>query len=167
MLIRAERERDLAEIHALHVAAFETPAEACLVDALRERVQPIVSLVAEEDSSVIGHILFSPVSLADRPDVKIMGLAPMAIAPDRQRSGVGSALVRAGLERCKESGFGAVVVLGHAEYYPRFGFSPSTNFDICCEYEVPEEAFMALELKPGYLRDESGAVRYHPAFNEL
>lgn len=81
-----------------------------------------------------------------------MGLAPMAVAPERQRQGIGSALVRAGLDRCKEPGFGAIVVLGHPEYYPRFGFSIAKRFDIGCEYEVPDEVFMVMELQPGYLR---------------
>jgi putative acetyltransferase len=91
----------------------------------------------------------------------------MAVAPERQRKGLGSALVRVGLERCSELGFGAVVVLGHPEYYPRFGFWPSSCFGIGCEYEVPEEAFMAVELQPDYLRAASGTVKYHAAFDNV
>lgn len=111
--------------------------------------------------------MLSPVSLTGHADLKIMGLAPMAVAPEHQRKGVGSALVRAGLERCKQLGFGAAVVLGHAGYYPRFGFSPATHFGIGCEYEAPEEAFMAVELQPGYLQGKSGTVRYHSAFSDV
>ncbi|MDH3444329.1 MAG: N-acetyltransferase, partial [Deltaproteobacteria bacterium] len=95
----------------------------------------------------------------------IMGLAPMAVSPDHQRKGVGSALVRAGLEECKKLGFGAVVVLGHPRFYPRFGFTPAVRFGVGCEYDVPEETFMLMELRPGYLGGASGKIRYHSAFS--
>ena len=91
----------------------------------------------------------------------------MAVAPGNQRQGIGSALVRAGLDECKKLGFGAVVVLGHADYYPRFGFVPSTRFGIGCEYDVPEDVFMAMELQQGALRGVSGKVKYHPAFGSV
>jgi putative acetyltransferase len=167
MLIRTEEEKDWAAVYALNAAAFETPAEANLVDALRQQARPVVSLVAEDNQTVVGHMMFSPVSLTGHPDVKIMGLAPMAVAPNHQCKGIGSALVRAGLERCKQLGFGAVVVLGHPEYYPRFGFSPSSRFGMGCEYEVSEEVFMVMELQPGYLRGISGSVKYHAAFSNV
>ena len=93
-----------------------------------------------------------------------MGLAPMAVAPDRQRSGVGSALVRAGLEACRERGASAVVVLGHAEYYTRFGFAPASRFGIASEYDVPDDVFLIVELEPGRLASASGTIRYHAAF---
>lgn len=164
MLIRAEEQKDWAAVHAVNSSVFETPAEANLVDALREQAQPVVSLIAEENGAVVGHIMFTPVLLPGHPALKIMGLAPMAVNPQHQRKGIGSALVRAGLERCKQLGFGAVVVLGHPGYYRRFGFSPSARFGIGCEYEVPEEVFMVLELQPGYLRGTSGTLKYHVAF---
>jgi putative acetyltransferase len=93
-----------------------------------------------------------------------MGLAPMAVLPAEQRRGVGSALVQAGLDRCRQLPCGAVVVLGHPAYYPRFGFSPASRFGVTCEYDVPDEVFMAMELEPGFLRDKPGTIRYHPAF---
>jgi len=167
MLIRAEEERDQAAVHAVITAAFETPAEANLVAALRQQAQPVISLVAEEDQAIVGHILFSPVLLAEHPDLSIMGLAPVAVAPNRQRKGIGSALVRAGLEQCKQLGFGAVAVLGHPGYYPRFGFVPSSSFGIRCEYKVPAEVFMVMELQPGYLCDASGVIKYHSAFSSF
>lgn len=154
-------------MHAVNVSAFETPAEASLVDALREQAQPLVSLVAEDDGAIVGHILFSPVSLSGHPALRIMGLGPMAVAPEHQRKGIGSALVRAGLERCKQRDFGAVVVLGHPAYYPRFGFSSSARFGLGCEYDVPEEVFMVVELQPGFLRGASGKVMYHAAFSNV
>jgi len=142
MRIRTEEEKDWLAVYAVNAAAFETEAEARLVDALRQQARPIVSLVAENDEAVVGHIMFSPVSLTGHADMKIMGLGPMAVAPKHQRKGIGSALVPYGLERCRQLGVGAVVVLGHPEYYPRFGFAPSSRFGIGCEYEVPEEVFM-------------------------
>jgi len=167
VLIRTEEERDWAVVYALNASAFETPAEADLVDALRAQAHPVVSLVAERSGSVVGHILFSPVTLLSHSGLNIMGLAPMSVSPSHQRHGIGSALVRAGLERCRALGCGAVVVLGHSEYYPRFGFSPSVRFGIRSEYEVPEEAFMVAELQPGFLRGASGVIQYHAAFKNV
>ncbi len=137
------------------------------MDALRERAQPVVSLVAEQDDKIVGHIMFSPVILTGHAQLKMMGLAPMAVAPQRQGKGVGSGLVRAGLEECARLGFGAVVVLGHEKYYPRFGFVPTTRWNIRCEYDAPPEAFMAIELKAGYLDGKAGTIRYHPAFEKV
>lgn len=165
--VRAERARDRASVRALHRRAFGTEAEANLVDALREKARPLVSLVAQERGRVVGHILFSPVTLGGPAEPRIMGLAPMAVAPERQRRGIGSALVRAGLEACRALGCDAVVVLGHPSYYPRFGFSPAARFGLGCEYEAPPEAFQLLELRPGALRGAAGTVRYHAAFRDL
>jgi putative acetyltransferase len=158
MLIRTEEERDRAAVDAVIAAAFERPLEADLVDVLRQQAQAVISLVAENDQIVVGHILVTPVSLTGHADLKIAGLAPLAVAPNHQRKGIGTALVRAGLEQCKQLGFGAVAVLGHPEYYPRFGFSPSSRFGIGCEYDVAEDVFLVMELRPGYLH---GAARHH------
>ena len=167
MLVRREEAKDLAAVHALNVSAFESPAEANLVDILRKQAHPVASLVAEDSLTVVGHIMFSPVSLSGHPELKIMGLAPMAVERTHQKKGIGTALVRAGLEQCKALGYGAAVVLGHPDYYPRFGFSPSTHFDIGCEYEAPKETFMAVELQPGYLDGKSGTIKYHAAFKNV
>lgn len=96
-----------------------------------------------------------------------MSLAPMAVMPKHQRKGVGSALVRTGLEQCQQPCFGATIMLGHSDYYPHFGLSPATRYSIGCEYEVPEEAFMVVELRPGFLQDVSGKIKYHSAFDNL
>lgn len=111
--------------------------------------------------------MFSPVSLGEHAELKIMGLGPMAVAPEHQRKGIGSALVRAGLKRCEERGCDAVVVVGHAEYYPRFGFVPAAKRAIRCEYDVPEDVFMIFELRPGALQSVSGLVRYDEAFSNV
>ena len=162
--IRPERTADIQAIRALNRAAFETGTEADLVDALRAQADPIVSLVADDVRSIVGHILFSPVTLSGDEDLRIMGLAPMAVVPREQRRGIGSSLVRAGLEQCCQLGYAAVVVVGHSTYYPRFGFVRASRFGITCEYDVPDEAFMALELTPGALAGKSGTVYYHAAF---
>jgi putative acetyltransferase len=167
MLIRAEENKDQAAVHAVNASAFETPLEANLVDALRAQAEPVVSLVADDNGTIVGHIMFTPVSLSGHPGLKVMGLAPMAVAPEHQCKGIGSALVRAGLEQCRQLGFVAVVVLGHPEYYPRFGFSRSTRFGISSEYDVPEDVFMATELQTGALSGKAGTIKYHSAFGDV
>ena len=167
MIIRPETAADESAIHALNVAAFPSDAEARLVDCLRASADPVISLVAESDGDVVGHILFSPVTHAERASIRSMGLAPMAVLPERQRQGIGSQLVDAGLRACREAGVEALVVLGHPQYYPRFGFVPASEFSIDSEYDVPDDTFMALELVPGALAGTPGTVRYHRAFAEL
>jgi putative acetyltransferase len=162
--IRSETAADVPEIRALNSAAFETELEANLVDTLRQAARPIVSLVADRAGKIVGHILFSPVTLSGQPDAKIMGLAPMAVLPSEQRRGIGSALVSEGLKRCEHLGFGAVVVVGHRNYYPRFGFKPAGTFSLKSEYDVPDDVFMAVELTPHYLRGQSGTIQYDSAF---
>ena len=167
MRIRAEETKDLVAIEAVNTSAFETPLEARLVNMLREQAQPVISLVADDGGEIVGHIMFSAVVLDGYGDLKIAGLAPMSVVPGRQQQGIGSALVRAGLEECRQAGFGAVVVLGHPGYYPKFGFQPSNRFSIKSEYDVPPEVFMVLELVPGYLDGAGGTIRYHDAFRAV
>jgi len=166
MFIRAERENDRDVVFDVNLSAFETPYEANLVDVLREQVRPFVSLVAEENGDVVGHIMFTPVVLSGYPELKVVGLSPLAVAPEHQRKGYGSTLVRTGLDYCRKLGFAAVVVLGHPGYYPRFGFSPSSRFGIDSDFEVPEDVFMALELEPEALSGKTGSVKYHAAFSD-
>lgn len=167
MNIRLEGPNDYAAIRAVNQSAFETPAEANLVDVLRREAHPIISLVADEGRIIVGHILFTPVSLLGHAQLKIMGLGPMAVIPEYQHKGIGSALVTTGLEKCKEFEYGAAIVLGHPWFYPRFGFVPSFKYEVSCEYNVPPEVFMAIELQPGYLHNAKGIIRYHPAFNTV
>ena len=167
MLIRPENNADYPAVKRLNELAFESTVEANLVDVLRKQASPYISLVAVEDDALLGHILFTPVFLTNHPELKIMGLAPMAVMPGYQSQGIGSALVNKGLEACQQQGFGAVVVLGHPTYYPRFNFVPSSNFNINCEFDVPEDVFMIKELIPEYLDGKSGTIKYHEAFSQL
>jgi len=167
MRIRDEEDQDRQAVREIVSAEFDTGGEAELVDQLRAEADPCVSLVAEEDGVIVGHALFSPVTVDEDPDAKLMGLAPLAVLYDYQGRGIGSALVHAGLERCRALGAIGVVVVGHPNYYPRFGFVPASRFGLKCEYDVPEDAFLALELAPGALAGLSGTVRYHAAFGRL
>lgn len=170
--IRPEQPEDIPAIHHLNERTFDTPDEANLVDRLRKEVDPCISLVAVDDSldggRVIGHILFTPVTIepavSDRP---LCGLAPMAVLPERQGQGIGSLLVEAGLSASQAAGFHSVVVLGHPEFYPRFGFKPASARGITSRYEVGPEYFMVMELVEGGLQGVHGRVHYHPIFDAL
>lgn len=135
------------------------------MDRLRGAADPFLSLIAELDGEVVGHILFTPASLAGHPDVSVLALAPMAVDPAHQNDGIGSRLVAAGLDRCGAEEAQAVVVLGHPDFYPRFGFVPADRLGIRFEAPVPRRAFMALELETGSLDAAGGVIRYHPAFS--
>lgn len=164
--IRAETSEDVPAVRRVNEQAFARVEEAALVDALRAAARPYISLVAVEDEKVVGHIFFSTVEIvsADGEVRAALGLAPMAVLPEHQRSGIGSQLVREGLKECRRLGHTIVVVLGHAEYYPRFGFRPAREWGLRCEYDVPDEVFMATELRPGALADVEGVVKYRPEF---
>ena len=163
--IRPETAADRAAVRGANEAAFGRPNEAGLVDALRASARPLVSLVAVEEGRVVGHILFSPVTIEGPQGVSAaLGLGPMAVRPERQNRGIGSLLVRAGLEACSALGETVVVVLGHPHYYPRFGFVPAATKGLRCEYPVPDDVFMVTELVPGALRGRTGLVKYHPEF---
>ena len=163
--IRPEAGGDIDAIRHVNELAFGQKAEAELVDNLRKSGIPLISLVAEADEKLIGHILFSPVILSgNKADVKIAGLAPMSVLPDHQKQGFGTALIQEGLKLCTSNGYKAVVVLGHPDYYPKFGFAPSSGFGIKSEYDVPDEVFMIKELENGALSEYKGVVKYHALF---
>jgi putative acetyltransferase len=167
MEIRPEQKRDQAAVYRLNVSAFATDAEARLVNALRKQASPVVSLVADLDGEIGGHILFSPVRHSACAGALIMGLAPMAVAAAVRNQGIGSALIDAGITACARLGAGAIVVLGHPGFYARRGFAPASGFGIGCEYDVPDEAFMAIELAPRFLAGKPGTISYHECFADL
>jgi putative acetyltransferase len=151
----------------LNTAAFGSPAEAVLVDVLRSSVATLVSLVAAEDGEIQGHIMFSPVRIDGAADVRAMGLAPMAVTPERQRRGIGTSLIAAGLEQCRQAGVEAVFVVGHPTYYPRYGFVPARGLGFTCEFNVRDDAFMVIELVRGRLERRAGTVHFHEAFKDV
>jgi putative acetyltransferase len=163
-LIREEIPDDYAAMRELNCTAFEGEAEGQLVDRLRSDGLVVVSLVAVEGGDIVGHILFSDLVVeADQAILDAVSLAPMAVAPSFQRRGIGSALVRLGLAVCRERGKSVVVVLGHPEYFPRFGFSRELAKNLRGPYSG--DAWMALELIPDALDGVQGTVRYPKAFD--
>lgn len=165
VMVRPEQTKDFDAVRELNLAAFPNAAEANLVDALRANGKATLSLVAVQDERIVGHILFSPVTLESNDgEDSVLGLAPMAVLPELQRQGVGSLLVTTGLAHCKQFGVGSVVVLGHSDYYPLFGFEKASQFGVRCEYDVSDEYFMLLELMEGAGKRISGLARYQPEF---
>jgi len=167
LVIRPETAKNRAAIWNVNQLAFEGDDEANLVDALRDGGFAEVSLVAEADSQVVGHILFSRVAIVTKVGtVDTLSLAPMAVLPSHQRQGIGSRLVEAGLQACRESGHKVVLVLGHPDFYRRFGFSA----ELAQRLESPfggGEAWMALELVPEALEGIEGRVQFSPPFSAL
>jgi putative acetyltransferase len=168
LTIRPERPEDASQVRHINELAFGQPTEANLVERLRQACTDSLSLVAEEDA-VVGHILFTPVVVESAGRrVLGMGLAPMAVLPDRQRQGIGSQLVRRGLDILRERGCPFVVVVGHPEYYPRFGFEPASMHGLASQWEgVPDAAFMVLVLDVHAMAGVSGVARYRDEFNEF
>jgi putative acetyltransferase len=160
--VRPERPADAPAIRRVLEAAFPGHLEADLVDALRAAGRLAISLVAEDGGRVVGHVAFSPVTLDDAP-IAALGLAPLAVEPDHQRCGVGSALVRAGLDACRAAGVRLVVVLGEPAYYARFGFEPAARLGLRDEYHGGD-AFRALALADEPAPAAGGLVRYAPEF---
>ena len=166
-LIRTERPEDGPTIDAVHRAAFETEAEAMLVRSLRHSDRRLISLVAERQGHVVGHILFSPVTIEGQPGITSgLGLAPVAVQPVVQRQGIGSQLIEVGLQECRAGCCGFVVVLGHPEFYRRFGFKRASGSGLTNAYGV-DEPFMVIELTAGSIPPQGGLVRYSPEFDEL
>ena len=164
--IRAERRGEYQEIRQVIVAAFGGDIEANVVELLRDRNRAPVALVAVSDNMIVGHIMFSPVTITPAPKTfRAVGLAPLSVLPEFQRQGIGSMLAREGLKKCAAAGFEMVVVLGSHHYYPRFGFSRASLYGLGNEYDA-DEHFMAIELKHGALDKVSGTVRYSSEFKE-
>jgi len=166
MEVRVEEPGDAESVRRLNLAAFDNGPEAALVDKLRASCDDYLSFVAVEAGIVVGHILFTPATL-DGCGVAGMGLAPMAVLPSHQRMGIGSQLVRHGLRHLRQSGCPFVIVLGHPEYYPRFGFALASKYRLRSQWEgVPEEAFMVVVFKQAVLPKAGDVARYRGEFDE-
>jgi putative acetyltransferase len=165
VVIRPERPEDRARVHEIVAAAFESEVEAELVEKMRGRVEPEISLVAESDSELVGHVYFSPVRVGDDERLA-MGLGPVAVDPGCQQRGVGSALCRRGLELCLEIDEPVVFVLGHPGYYPRFGFEPAKPHGLYYRNEHYAPAFFVATLREGALAGFGGEVRYDEAYDD-
>lgn len=166
MNIRCETRCDYQAIAELYQVAFERSSEANLVELIRlsERYIPQLALVAELDGAVVGHILFSYIDILGQENWQVLGLAPLAVQPEFQRQGIGSALVRVGLEAASGRGESLVIVLGHPQFYSRFGFESSVGYGISSPFPVPPGSFMVKPLK-NYHKRYTGKVIYPPAFN--
>ncbi|MFC2062766.1 GNAT family N-acetyltransferase [Chloroflexota bacterium] len=165
--VRPEIPGDTVSIRYVNEQAFGRTAEAAIVDQLRNRNALTLSLVTTEDDKIVGHIAFTQVTIeSDDASFGAITLAPLAVLPAYQRKGIGSRLVRDGLEECRRLGQEIVVLAGHPDYYPRFGFLPARPKGIECEFAAPDKAWMILELTEGKLAGRTGTVRFPPEFRE-
>jgi putative acetyltransferase len=167
--IRDQKPSDASQVRHVNELAFGQRLEADLVERLQQGCTDTLSLVAEVDGSVVGHILFTPVVVQDDArHVAGMGLAPMAVRPDRQRQGIGSQLVRRGLDILRTRGCPFVVVVGHPEYYPRFGFEPASKHGLASQWDgIPDAAFMVVILDGHAMTGVSGIAKYRDEFDDV
>lgn len=167
ILIREEKKDDIKNIQLLNNQAFNQIQEGSIVNKLRENCDEILSLVAEINDQIVGHILFSPATIeTERSLIEGMGLAPMAVLPEKQKQGIGSSLIKYGLEKLRIFRCPFVIVLGHSEYYPKFGFEPASRYQLRCEWNVPDEVFMIKILDKTIITNLKGIAKYRPEFSE-
>lgn len=159
--IREELPEDVEAIRDVNNHAFGQTHEGNIVDTLRSNGAALLSLVATLNGRVVGHIMYSPIMVGE---VTGAAIGPMAVLPDQQGRSIGSKLVEAGNQKVKDAGWPFIVVLGHAGFYPRFGFRPASSLGIKCEWDVPDEAFMALILDREKMQGVSGLAKYRHEF---
>lgn len=167
--IRTETVADFQEVHRVNVLAFgDREDEAILVERIRssEGFIPELSLVAEQDDEIVGHLLLSKAVVQDGEEIyDVIALAPLAVQPNVQKQGIGKALISEGLKRCNALGYHLVFLIGHPEYYPKFGFQPARNYGFeLKQFEVSDDVFMVCELKEGELQKIKGELIYPPSF---
>jgi putative acetyltransferase len=161
--IREERPGDLPAIRDLNVRAFGQDQEGRIVDALRSNGAALLSLVAVQGDRVLGHIMFSPATIGG--NVTGAALGPMAVLPEYQRRGIGTRLIEEGTRKLKDIGCPFVIVVGHPNYYPRFGFTPASAHGVTCEWDLPDDVFMLLVLDEAKMRGVTGLTRYRHEFS--
>ena len=162
IMIRPELPQDLPAIHYVNKQAFGREKEAILVDTFRQNGALTMSLVAVRGNEIVGHVAFSPVTI-EPPDgnIKAITLAPIAVPPPYQRQGIGSLLMQTSVKECRKQGYDLIVLVGHPEYYPRFGFVRANTKGLRCEFEeVPDEAWMVLELRQDILTGDKRTVKF-------
>lgn len=169
LTIRQETALDIEKVYDVNRMAFDREDEADLVDALRKNLSafiPELSIVAESENGVVGHILFTKISIHDDDGImhESLALAPMAVRPELQNRGIGGQLIRHGFDVAKQLGYKSVIVLGHPHYYSQFGFKPADHMGIKAPFDVPSDAFMAIELVTGGLQHVTGTVTYPNEF---
>jgi len=166
-ILRPESASDYPAVRRIHEQAFGRPDEANLVERLRPKAGTLLSLVALRRGEAVAHAFFTRVVIeCDSGYDRGVGLAPLAVLPEHQRSGLGTDLVRHGIAALKDRRHGVLVVLGEPAFYTRFGFRPANTFGLMCSYDVPPECFLALPLDTGYCGG-GGLVRYASAFDAL
>lgn len=162
--VRAERPDDIPAVRDVNRRAFGQDQEANIVDALRANGAALLSLVAVHGGRVVGHVMYSPLTVGSTGGA---ALGPMAVDPDHQRRGIGSLLIEAGTSRLRSAGVPFVIVVGHAHFYPRFGFTPASAFGITCEWELPDEVFMIQILDGGAAGSLRGLAHYRHEFSTV
>lgn len=162
--IREELPADVTAIRQVNNRAFEQDQEGNIVDALRSNGAALLSLVASLNGQVVGHIMYTPSSVGPLSGA---ALGPMAVLPEHQRQGIGRQLIEAGNRKLKDAGYAFIVVVGHADYYPRFGFRPASNHGLTCEWDVPDNVFMVLALNPATMQGVSGLAKYRHEFSTV
>jgi putative acetyltransferase len=170
LVIRPEKAEDYKAIFTVNKLAFAREAEAQLVENLRNTKGyiPELSIVAISDGNVVGHVLFSAISIkTDADNVPAIALAPVAVLPEYQSQGIGSLLIQEGVKRCQKFGHKIIIVVGHPKYYPRFGFVSARERGLMLPFKAPDEAFMVLEIVPKSLEGVSGTVVYPPEFAKV
>ena len=169
IFIRKEEEKDHKNVYEVNKLAFEQENESRLIEKIRagSNFIPDLSLVADINNRIVGHILFSKIKVIGNSIFETLALAPMAVLPEFQKQGIGSNLINRGMEKAKELGFDSIIVLGHKDYYPKFGFRRASKWNIKCCFEVPDEVFMAVELIDGALKGKEGTIKYPDEFIDV
>ena len=168
--IRTEKPGDYKAITLVNDLAFGQKNEGILVEKLRKKPGfiPGLSLVAELEERIVGHILFFPIQIVNRGNTfPSLALAPMCVLPEYQKQGIGTRLANEGFAAAKSLGFNSVIVLGHENYYPRLGFEQARKWNIRAPFDIPTQYFFAMELVPGALNGVSGTVQYPDEFADV